>query len=450
MSVNRLTSANYSRKGRRKLVAIAIIFAASASGMAWAEPYDGTSATGTVPKPEPMSGQELEDGQSLSNLDVQVGRVESMNPPYDGLAPQPASSSEMEFAPYSDADQAWMASQKRLGDAAWLIENRYGKEFSYAYFGTEDNKTLYVAFKANAPAGARETLEELGLPYVIAENSGYNQEEYFATRDAVVKQLQESLPSETQFTVEPAPQDSPGQIKIRVLGNGEKSIELPIPGVTVEQPFSLLFESDNSVYETTVWGRAAGKWLVDVFGTGQCTSGFVGQRTDGSNDLGLLTAGHCPDGLRYYNPDNGGETYYLDFRAQAFPYNGDAQFNRSPLMMDAWFHVGATTGRPVYGVRNAIANERVCRFGKFTNAERCGTVNGKNLTANTGTALYGNLDSMAGENNFGDSGGSVYGGHTAMGIMSGKANGNTYFTQIGATQQWTQSRVCLEPVCNWP
>lgn len=251
-----------------------------------------------------------------------------------------------------------------------------------------------------------------------------------------------------QLTVGTSPTDAPGAIVI--TRRGETAGELALPEITVTKPFSVIWRQADEVIQEAGYNRAAGTWLLNAGGSGVCTSGFVAQSTNGSNDLGVITAGHCQNTLRFYNVDSG-ENYYLDFRNETYGDGGDAQFMRSSRMMDAWFHVGPSTGRPVNNVVDSFVGQAVCRYGRTTNVEKCGVIQMINMNKTTSSGVVvKHLDYMnGGEVLPGDSGGSVYVGYEARGIIHGFAGGDSYFTRISAAQSATGTRVCRDPVCSW-
>jgi len=129
-------------------------------------------------------------------------------------------------------------------------------------------------------------------------------------------------------------------------------------------------------------------------------------------------------------------------------------------MMDAWFHAEMNQGRPVLDVRNPIAGETVCRFGMASGSALCGAILSTDVSvhyAAAGVTVNG-LASAHMWSTRGDSGGPVYGGNTAMGLIAGTVySGNTpvktddkrtYITKIKTAENLTGTCVCREPVCS--
>ncbi|WP_130176903.1 hypothetical protein [Cryobacterium sp. SO1] len=135
-------------------------------------------------------------------------------------------------------------------------------------------------------------------------------------------------------------------------------------------------------------------------------------------------------------------------------YTGDAMLMRSPVMMDAWFHYRETAGKPVKEVRDPWLNERVLSYGRASNYEHSGTVSSlssiKSATQNGVTTTIGNLVEVDHSMTFGDSGGPLYGGNTAMGLLSNMNREGTlaYYKKIKTVENTLRLTVCKDPVCS--
>lgn len=181
-------------------------------------------------------------------------------------------------------------------------------------------------------------------------------------------------------------------------------------------------------------------------GPAKCTAAFGVYNTQGGS--GIMTADHCDDDLNYEDRLN------MNFRGGAFGVNTDAQWhsstqegpwNRFIAMRDGanLINRGATSyGDPVG--RNAT----ICKYGDITNYDCAGGVILSNRSIpNPKTGIvYSGLDLLdRGFTSDGDSGGPVFFGNRALGLISGEINdGNrisTFVTPISRIYNNTNLRV---------
>ena len=160
-----------------------------------------------------------------------------------------------------------------------------------------------------------------------------------------------------------------------------------------------------------------------------CTTGFV--VTDGAR-TGIVTAAHCPDSLTYYDPEGGGEL------PLSFVGGWGAQYQ------DVQVHVGEAPNRPLFyadsakkslrsltGARSRTSirgGETVCHRGETTGYS-CAEVELVQY-APPGDLCGGPCDpvwvTVAGPScRGGDSGGPVFAGTTAFGILKGSSSGRS-------------------------
>jgi len=150
-----------------------------------------------------------------------------------------------------------------------------------------------------------------------------------------------------------------------------------------------------------------------------CTTGFV--VTDGARS-GIITAAHCPDSLTYYGPD--GTQVPLEFVGGWGALFQDVQVHVAPVDKPPLFRAGSAE-RPQLGRRlraRTRAGETVCHRGE-SSGYSCAEVD---LTdyAPPGELCGGPCDpswvTVAGPScRNGDSGGPVFAGTTAFGILKG-------------------------------
>jgi hypothetical protein len=199
----------------------------------------------------------------------------------------------------------------------------------------------------------------------------------------------------------------------------------------------------DAVTSDSGYGQAGGNLLLG--GGGRCTSGFVVKQTAGP-ELGVLTAGHCQDTMSQIRSD-GSTAFTFSFRGDEYGV-GDYQWMRSPVMMDGWFHYAVGLGRAATGIGNASMNQSLCKYGDETHTT-CGSVDQvyAEHTVN-GVKVTGLVRTRAMANDGGDSGGPVYNGGRAYGLVKGKTVGpliaNYYYTPIATPLNKYYLHLCLD------
>ncbi|WP_229052159.1 S1 family peptidase [Aeromicrobium sp. Leaf350] len=349
----------------------------------------------------------------------------------------------------ADAEESRWQSARDVGATIATVESDYPDDFAYAYF--TDDTVAHVGFKAGAPERARDLLEGGDSRLEFEEYVGFTQDEYIAAAATLVDQVGVMLDASPDrgFIIGPDPVAGRGVIRVVLTGD---TADVPEPGISSllpPGPFVLQVSHSPTVFEDASYGRAGGTWLVSTLtGLGQCTSGFVAKRR-GSTQLGVATAGHCPDNLSYYH-EGTHEVYPLAHVVTSSIGRGDSQFHRSSRMMDAWFHADTNAGRPVLDVRTPYAGEGgVCAYGKTT-GRKCGSAVAVNQWITTQTGTKGNqvLTNFSGAE--GDSGGPLYGGNTAFGIVSSISQDGllTASTSSSGVEFGLNVDICRHPVCS--
>ncbi|MFF2521387.1 S1 family peptidase [Streptomyces liangshanensis] len=157
-----------------------------------------------------------------------------------------------------------------------------------------------------------------------------------------------------------------------------------------------------------------------------CSLGFNVQ--SGTGVKYALTAGHCTSGTA---------TWSIGPRAgSSFPGNDYGLIRHTnPAAADGRVYLHNGTYQDITTAGNAVVGLPVC-FSGATSGVHCGTVTALNATVNYGS---GNLVSGLGRTNIcaapGDSGGSVFQGGTAIGLISGGSGtcatgGVTYYQPV--------------------
>lgn len=197
----------------------------------------------------------------------------------------------------------------------------------------------------------------------------------------------------------------------------------------------------------------SGGWYLDSTGGRLCTGGFV--VSDGIN-FGLSTAGHCSNVNTYYYKDQNG--YLSSIGSHLFPLRGewtgnnlDVQWSttsstiaKDVLWISSFFN--GTSVVDVKGVQNEYPGLYVCKYGRTTSYS-CGYVD-----QYLHVTSYGYLSRINANGTYpvqtlgGDSGGPVFSGRIAVGIMHGKdEQGNAYFNAI--REWWAKTNIMVTCYC---
>jgi hypothetical protein len=160
-----------------------------------------------------------------------------------------------------------------------------------------------------------------------------------------------------------------------------------------------------------------GAWLSGP--DGSCTSGFAVFDL-GSDDTGLLTAGHCPNNMDYLPPD-GDPQYDTDWVVTHRGSYGDFQWHTTDHTEFPEFYDSDDDRREVFDYRDNISNgDYFCNYGRTSDYD-CSTVYDKKVSA-TDEDGYRLKKLVAMEDDVtsdGDSGGPWFINGDAVGIHSG-------------------------------
>ncbi|WP_327287956.1 S1 family peptidase [Streptomyces sp. NBC_01198] len=185
----------------------------------------------------------------------------------------------------------------------------------------------------------------------------------------------------------------------------------------------------------------AGGWYVDT-PHGYCTWGFSVRVKNQPNIQGFLTAGHCTVEAR-----DAGYTYWQNANDQYLGYTAGGAF---PGHDFGWVRKDTTTVTFNGGValntsggiqdinasRDSKLYETACSFGA-TSHFGCGLVGAKNQTVNFPLGQVKGLDVLAMDRDYGDSGGPLFVGKDALGILSGSnTDGLAYYQPVKAALAW--------------
>ncbi|GAA2498570.1 S1 family peptidase [Streptomyces thermolineatus] len=166
----------------------------------------------------------------------------------------------------------------------------------------------------------------------------------------------------------------------------------------------------------------------------RCTLGF---NVRSSTAHYFLVAGHCAEGATTWYADPGRTVVLGTTAGSSFPGNdyGLVRYTNTSVPKEGTVNLHNGSHRDITGAGNAYVGQYVQRSGSTTGL-RGGTVTGLNATVNYGGGdiVYGLVQTtMCAEP--GDSGGPVFSGGTALGLVSGgsgncSSGGTTFFQPV--------------------
>jgi len=356
---------------------------------------------------------------------------------------------------YSAEEKRW-ETLRPAADAIYAVSVDFPEDFAYSDF-TETG--FIVGFRAAAPEAAIARLKATQVEFSVVTDAGYSQLEIEPQLTLLNQELSAKVEGKVNYVV--GANTKTGRFEVTFYTDDAQFVKEAAAAAESARSarlFPVEYKTADGTVQEASYGLAAGSWLIDAAGNGQCTSGFV-VKSVSSAGLGLLTAGHCPNFLRHYQA--GVDNFALNFVTQVHGLQGDAQYNQSPKMLDAWFHANVGYGKPVLDARNPLQGEWVCRYGMVSANMLCGNILLASTQQNVEGIMIGNLAVAQLWVNRGDSGGPVFGGNTAMGLNAAgtfeadnvtpiKTPGGMaeLIMKIDAAEYHTGTKVCLDPVCS--
>jgi hypothetical protein len=234
------------------------------------------------------------------------------------------------------------------------------------------------------------------------------------------------------------------RIAERVPETNRYSSDFDIPNGTIvffspgDQPPSMEREVANAAAPASVRWENTDQRATDFVGGGgtffgppACTGNFVVEVNGGSN-TGIAGAGHCALSTYFYSSPNGDP-----IGRQAGVNSGPADVAWYDSQFITWspsFYIGTSPNRAVLGTLSydqLAVGSFVCKYG-HADLARCGTITSKTFAPSSvpnRTNTWPVTDTQA---CVGDSGGPVYAGNQAVGVLSGGTTsgscGNYFYT----------------------
>lgn len=337
------------------------------------------------------------------------------------------------------------------------LQMEFPDSYSEALFISD---SLEVRFAGQAPAAALELLSPLKGHFTVAEDATLSKSERADLTYSVAKALESDIQANGLTAIVSYESDEQN-ITVSVAGSDENNKPTIEPDAVTGRVNEVLDGLDLGSLKTTVvvdlneyaadstsYNQAGGTRLNFISnGAAACTSGFVVKKNS-NPDLGILTAGHCGNDLRQTNV-NGYPNFNFVFGSQHIGPLGDFQFMRSPVMMDPWFHYSEGLGKPVTATGAAAVGQQVCRYGRVSD-DGCFTVlvSDVSWTSESGTA--GHLVRVNSDrwSQRGDSGGPVYRGTVAIGLIKGRDTIQNvgYYSDITWALNNTETHMCFDPM----
>jgi len=322
------------------------------------------------------------------------------------------------------------------------IAATYPDTFSSAEMNPDGlNPSAEVIFTSSVPPAAAQMLSNLPITATLSTGALYTdlqmQDMLDAASASIVAQTGDDAEVVTEFddsnvqmtaTVYPGTSTT-SATTIKTAARTAVSQSVPavtVPDVNVTMTTTSFAEPTKIQGGGKVFNEPDAQGMANV-----CTSGFPAKTKD-TDVVGVITAAHCADDLKYYEGGNGQRYWSLSKTTRVLSQKrGDIQFNPyyqppSPLNVPRTDGVGKSfyyapkKTRRITGTAGVVKNALVCMFGRTTMARMCGTIkktNTKVTYAHFGTvsvtSVRGKLVSK------GDSGGPVFRGGKAIGIISG-------------------------------
>ena len=321
------------------------------------------------------------------------------------------------------AEATWrMRAQEASFAAVEQIRARYGRRLASISIEHDPQWLIAVLLTGRRPVADRTILADgTPVPIVFRTRARASQAQLLRAMAEHRGAIQAALPRFTGMGIDPRT----GELVVAVRGAAADPADAERVAALTGVPVRLR-TVDGPDADAGIEGGGRVEGVEPVSGKRQfCTTGFV--VTDGAR-TGIVTAAHCPDTLTYYDPDGGGEVPLRMIGSWGAQYQ-DVQVHVGDAPHRPVFYADAAKRslRPLTGARSRLTirgGETVCHRGEASGYS-CAEVELTHF-APPGDLCGGPCDpvwvTVSGPScRGGDSGGPVFAGTTAFGILKGSS-----------------------------
>lgn len=317
--------------------------------------------------------------------------------------------------------------QDNLGRTLGSLQELAGERFAGAWIDHVPDLTGTIRLTSDVPVEEfKELVDSSLVPIHVAVDAPVSIEATVAEAERLSPLVAEALPG-TSTSVD----ERTGEI---VLWLSPESSGIARQGTVAELQSRTVVplravRSDTSAGDGNVWGGGRMNSA-----NGNCTSGFTVRNN--ADVVGVLTAGHCPNGLTFADYIDGGSVG-TTFRQEARSATADVQWHtpNTGTAPPGFYGSSRTTRREATGIRlrqDQPPGTFVCHQGRSTGYS-CGDVASRFFSPGWANACPGTtcshtwiqVDGESLECFPGDSGGPWFIGGTAYGIYKGQSSGGT-------------------------
>lgn len=378
--------------------------------------------------------------------------------PPDDLGQRPMTEEEIMAMDEESSPTGLPAWWVAFGMAVDKVRAEYPKDFGAAVVNP-DQRSGTVWFVGAVPEGVSERFESIG-GVALRGDYGVQEAVYQQFASDLHLELMEQLGDLSTFST----YADDGR-RVIVVEYGRTAKGAPVAESTVrqmEQITALLPAPAGFVIEFVPVDAAlllapelfhGARELANV-----CTGAFPVRRK-GGNELGILTAAHCPgtgsyDGAAnaFYSP------YPYSISTEAGSGRGDFRWNHSKYGLSGRTFVDPDEPLRVFNSRSGVqSGDSVCMYGKTTGQKRCGTVVACGVNQTTTVPDTGQRYDIGGLCRVGtwftapgDAGGPWFFGNTALGIHYGRAweNGPSAFSLVNNALNNTRVNLVVDSAGN--
>jgi len=307
---------------------------------------------------------------------------------------------------------ALLIAQRDIDRQIDVLQKRFSDAFVGLYW--EDGLRAVAQFNGNVPSEAVSLLEDAGVT-ITPQLVKYSAEDL----EGLHEELRSSLAAmgSDDFVVAT---DTKNQQLTVTIGTSSAGGQTSSEAVLAQLPQHLV---DLGVEIDVVNGQVANPWStyggaeVKLNSTFYCTTGFTVRL--GTTD-GVATAGHCGTSLNKYFDPFYGVTHNMTYQNGHVGTWGDFEwFTTTGIEYDDFYHKNSGALYDVSGVKSSFSvGDPLAWYGRGTKNEYFGTVGFASVTIGSRGNMVCMTNSQGGP---GDSGGPVYTGNTAAGLIYGEA-----------------------------